>query len=108
MTDKTAPSYNSSPISMLTGWLKQGTESFFASQRILMDLVMRQNAHTISTFQGRMVDARNIATTAVTEMAGEGISNFMAAQRVLLNLAQRENEILSTVVKERIGGPAAV
>ena len=41
-------------------------------------------------------------------MAGEGISNFIAAQRVLLNLAQRENEILTTVVKERIGGPAPV
>ena len=108
MTEKTAPTRDPSPISMLTGWLKQGTESFFASQRILMDLVMRQNAHTISAFQGRMVDARNIATTAVTEMAGEGISNFIAAQRVLLNLAQRENEILSTLVKERIGGPAPV
>jgi hypothetical protein len=93
---------------MLAGWLKQGTESFFASQRILMDLVMRQNATTISAFQGRMVEARNIASTAVTEMAGEGISNFIAAQRVLLNLAQRENEIFTTVVKERIGGPAPV
>jgi hypothetical protein len=92
---------------MLAGWLKQGTESFFASQRIL-DLVMRQNAHTISTFQGRLTEARHIAGTAVTEMAGEGIANFIAAQRVLLNLAQREHEILTTVVKERIGGPAPV
>jgi hypothetical protein len=93
---------------MLAGWLKQGTESFFASQRILMDLVMRQNAHSIGAFQGRLVEARDIATSAVTEMTGEGISNFIAAQRVLLNLAQRENEILTTVVKERIGGPAPV
>jgi hypothetical protein len=92
---------------MLAGWLKQGTESFFASQRIL-DLVMRQNAHTISAFQGRLTEARHIAGTAVTEMAGEGIANFIAAQRVLLNLAQREHEILTTVVKERIGGPAPV
>jgi hypothetical protein len=91
---------------MLAGWLKQGTESFFASQRILMDLVMRQNAHTVNAFQGRLVEARHIAGTAVTEMAGEGISNFIAAQRVLLNLAQRENEILTTAVKERVGGPA--
>jgi hypothetical protein len=92
---------------MLAGWLKQGTESFFASQRIL-DLAMRQNAHTISAFQGRLTEARHIAGTAVTEMAGEGIANFIAAQRVLLNLAQREHEILTTVVKERIGGPAPV
>ena len=106
MPEKTIPAPAPSSISMLAGWLRQGTESFFASQRILMDLVMRQNAHTISAFQGRMTEARHIAGTAVTEMAGEGISNFIAAQRVLLNLAQRENEILTTVVKERIGGPA--
>jgi len=93
---------------MLAGWLRQGTESFFASQRILMDLVMRQNAHTLGAFQGRLAEARKIAGTAVTEMAGEGISNFIAAQRVLLNLAQRQNEILTTVVHERAAGPAPV
>jgi hypothetical protein len=108
MPEKTAQPREPSSISMLAGWLKQGTGSFFASQRILLDLVMRQNAHTISAFQGRLTEARHIAGTAVTEMAGEGISNFIAAQRVLLNLAQRENEILTTVVKERIGGPAPV
>jgi hypothetical protein len=107
MPEKTVPREPSS-ISMLAGWLRQGTESFFASQRILMDLVMRQNAHTFSAFQGRMVEARNIAGTAVTEMAGEGISNFIAAQRVLLNLAQRQNEILTTVVQERTGSWAPV
>ena len=108
MPEKAVPPREPSPISMLAGWLRQGTESFFASQRILMDLVMRQNAHTITAFQGRLTEARHIAGTAVTEMAGEGISNFIAAQRVLLNLAQRENEILTTVLKERIGGPAPV
>jgi hypothetical protein len=108
MPEKSVPPREPSSISMLAGWLKQGTESFFASQRILMDLVMRQNAHTIGAFQGRLTEARHVAGNAVTEMAGEGISNFIAAQRVLLNLAQRENEILTTVVKERIGGPAPV
>jgi hypothetical protein len=108
MPDKTVPVQEPSSISMLAGWLRQGTESFFASQRILMDLVARQNAHTVSAFQERLGEARKIASTAVTEMAGEGISNFIAAQRVLLNLAQRENEIFTTVVKERIGGPPPV
>jgi NADH dehydrogenase/NADH:ubiquinone oxidoreductase subunit G len=108
MPEKTVPVQEPSSISMLAGWLRQGTESFFASQRILMDLVARQNAHTVSAFQERLGEARKIASTAVTEMAGEGISNFIAAQRVLLNLAQRENEIFTTVVKERIGGPPPV
>ncbi len=108
MPEKTVSDREPNPISMLAGWLRQGTESFFASQRILMDLVMRQNAHTFSAFQERIVTARNVAGTAATEMAGEGISNFIAAQRVLLNLAQRQNEILTTAVQERTGQWAPV
>uniref|UniRef100_Q027M9 Uncharacterized protein n=1 Tax=Solibacter usitatus (strain Ellin6076) TaxID=234267 RepID=Q027M9_SOLUE len=108
MSARTVPAREPSPISMLAGWLRQGTESFFASQQVLMDLAMRQNANAISAFQGRLTEARNIVGTAATEMAGEGISNFIAAQRVLLNLAQRQSEIVATVVKERVGGPAPV
>src|ERR1017187_2781466 len=108
MPEKTVPAQEPSSISMLAGWLRQGTESFFTSQRILMDLVARQNAHNLSAFQERLGEARKIASTAVPAMAGEGISNFIAAQRVLLNLAQRENEIFTTVVKERVGGPPPV
>jgi hypothetical protein len=109
MPEKTESAREPSSLSMLAGWLRRGTETVFASQRILMDLVMRQNAHTISAYQERLVEARNVAGTALTEMAGGGISNFIAAQRVLLNLAQRENEILTTAVRERTGGwaPAA-
>ena len=109
MPEKTVPPREPSSLSMFSGWLRQGTENFFASQRILMDLVMRQNAHTISAFQERLVEARNVAGAAVTEMAGEGISNIIAAQRVLLNLVQRENESLTTGVRERAAGwaPAA-
>lgn len=106
MPEKTVP--EPAPLSMLAGWLRQGTESFFASQRVLMDLVMRQNARTFTAFQERLVEARNVAGTAATEMAGEGISNFIAAQRVLLNLAQRQNEIITTVVHERAGAWAPV
>jgi len=108
MPEKAVPAREPSSISMLAGWVRQGTESFFASQRVLMDLVMRQNAQTLSAFQKRLADARHIAGTAATEMAGEGISNFIAAQRVLLNLAQRQNEILTTAVKERAGNAAPV
>src|SRR5258708_28875005 len=104
MPEKTVPAREPSPISTLAGWLRQGTESFFASQRILMVLVMRQNAHTITAFQGRFIEARHIACPSVTGMAAEGISSFFAAQRVLLNLAQPRNELLTTVVKERAGG----
>jgi len=98
-------SRESTPFSLLTEWVRQGTESFFATQRILLDLVMRQNTDTFSAIRERLAGASSLPMNALTEMAGEGISNFIAAQRVLLQLAQRQNEIVLGGVKER--APAA-
>ena len=101
-----ARAQESTPFSRLTGWVRQGTESFFATQRILLDLVMRQNTNTFSAVRERLAGAGTVPVTALTEMAGEGISNFIAAQRVLLQLAQRQNEIVLGGVKERTPGRA--
>src|SRR4051812_4496199 len=79
--------YQVSPFSALTGWAKQAAEGFFATQRILLDLVMRQNATTMSAIRDRLSEVRSISMDAMTEMAGEGISNMIAAERVLLHLA---------------------
>src|SRR5581483_8468706 len=89
----------------LSDWVRQGADSFFATQRILLDLVMRQNANTISAVRERIANVGSAPAAALTEMAGEGISNFIAAQRVLLQLAQRENEILMGSVSERAAAP---
>ena len=89
------------PVSMLAEWVRQGTESFFATQRILLDLVVRQNANTISAVKERLTDLRSVPAAALTEIAGEGISNFIAAQRIMLQLAQPQNEILRAGLKER-------
>ena len=70
----------SSPVSMLAELVKQGTESFFATQRIVFDLVMRQNANTMNAIGERLAALRATPAT-LTEVAGEGISNFIAAQR---------------------------
>jgi len=94
----------SSPFSLLTEWVSQGKESFFATQRILLDLVMRQNSNTFSAVKERLAGVGSVPVTALTEMAGEGISNFIAAQRVLLQLAQRQNEIVLGGVRERTPG----
>jgi hypothetical protein len=91
-------------LAQLTDWVREGTESFFATQRTLLDLVMRQNAHTIHAVRERLDAARTLPAEALTEIAGEGAAGFIAAQRVLLNLAQRQNEILLTATKERTGG----
>ena len=40
------------PVAMLSEWARQGTESFFATQKILLDLVMRQNAEHLPGRQG--------------------------------------------------------
>jgi hypothetical protein len=94
------PARDSSTISMLAEWVRQGTESFFATQRILLDLVVRQNANTLGIVRERLADLRSAPAAALTEIAGEGISNFIAAQRILLQLAERQNELVMTGLKE--------
>src|SRR5690349_1383296 len=89
----------SSAVSLLSEWARQGTESFFATQRILLDLVMRQNANTFEAMRDRLASVGSAPAAALTEMAGEGMSNFIAAQRVLLHLAQRQNELAMTGLK---------
>jgi hypothetical protein len=96
----------SSTVAMLSDWVRQGTESFFATQRILLDLVMRQNAKTVGIVREKFAAARTVPVEALTELTGEGISNFIAAQRVLLQLAQRQNEIVMTGLKDRAFGAA--
>src|SRR3984957_16908797 len=78
--------------SLLTEWTRQGTETFFASQRILWDLVMRQNASTTTAVKEQFATVRTAPVAALTEMVGEGVSNLIAVEGVLLHLAQRENE----------------
>jgi hypothetical protein len=90
-----------SQASLLSEFVRQGTESFFATQRILLDLATRQNTTTVDAIRDRLYNVRTAPIEALTEMAGEGLSNFIAAQRVLLNLAQRQNELLMTGVVER-------
>jgi len=97
-----------SPVALFSEWVQQGTESFFAAQRILLDLVMRQNAMAMNTLRERFAAPRGAAAT-VTELAGEGMTNFIAAQKILLHLAERQNDLVLKGIKERVGArtPAA-
>ena len=97
----------SSIVSLLSGWMQQGVESFFATQRILVDLAMRQNAGVMRVLRERLADPQHSPATILTELAGEGMSNFIEAQKVLLNLAQQQNEIVISGVRERMGDSAA-
>lgn len=94
----------SSFVNLLSGWVQQGVENFFATQRILVDLAMRQNGTVIDVLREKLTAPDFRPVTVAKEFAGEGLANFIEGQKLLLGLAQRENEILATGIKERVGG----
>ena len=95
-------------MSILTGWAQQGVHSFFATQRILLDLAMRQNANIMHTVRQQLSDPHHSPATILSDVAGEGMSNFIEGQKILLELGKQQNEILMMGVKERVGDwPAA-
>jgi len=90
-------------ISLLSGWAQQGVQSFFATQRILLDLAMRQNASLMHSLRQQLSDPNHSPTAILSEAAAERVSNFIEGQEVLLELGQKQNEILMSGVKERVG-----
>jgi hypothetical protein len=104
---KTAPmARESSFVNLLSGWVQQGVENFFATQRILVDLAMRQNGTAVDVMREKLTAPDFQPVAMAKEFAGEGMANFIEGQKLLLGLAQKESEILATGVKERIGGYA--
>jgi len=101
-THRTHPR-ESSFLSLLSGWAQQGVEGLFATQRILIDLAMRQNASVMNLMRERLSDPTHAPAKILAEIAGEGVTNFVEAQKVLLHLAQQQNEIVMNGVKERVG-----
>ncbi|MGZ4839483.1 MAG: hypothetical protein ACXVZR_13115, partial [Terriglobales bacterium] len=56
---KTRPAAHPRPsslLSLLTGWVQQGVENFFATQRVLVDVAMRQNAVAMKTLRDGLSD----------------------------------------------------
>jgi len=100
--------HESSFVSLLTGWAQHGVQSFFATQRILLDLAMRQNASVMHSVRQQLSDPHHSPAAILGEVAGDGVTNFIEGQKVLLELGQKQNEILMAGVQERIGDwPAA-
>jgi hypothetical protein len=106
--DPRTHSRESSFVNLLSGWAQQGVQSFFATQRILLDLAMRQNANLMHSLRQQLSDPNHSPTAILSEAAAERVSNFIEGQKILLELGQKQNEILMSGVKERIGDwPAA-
>jgi hypothetical protein len=90
-------------VSLLSGWAQQGAQTLFATQRILIDLAMKQNASIMHAVKQQLTDPHHSPTAILSEAAGEGINNFIEAQKVLLDLGKEQNEIVMNGVKERVG-----
>lgn len=107
--DPMAHARPSSIVSLLSGWVQQGMESFFATQRILVDVAMRQNASAMKAMRESLSDPEHSPVALLTELAVEGTANYIDAQRILLDLVQQENDLLMEGVKDRVSGsnPAA-
>ena len=90
-------------VSVLSTWAQQGVQSFFTTQRVLLDLAMRQNASVMHSVRQQLSDPEHSPTAILGEVAGEGVTNFIEGQKVLLELGLRQHEILMEGVKERIG-----
>jgi hypothetical protein len=93
----------SSVVSVLSGWAQHGAQTLFATQRILIDLAMRQNATVMHAIRQQLSDSQHSPTAILSEIAGEGMANFIEGQKVLLNLGKEQNELVMTGVKERVG-----
>ncbi len=92
-----------SVLSLLSGWGQQGVQTFFATQRILLDLAMRQNASVMHAVRQQLSDPHRSPTAILSEVAEHGIANFLEAQKVLLDLGKKQNEILMNGMKDRLG-----
>ena len=95
---------DSSLVSLLSGWVQQGVENFFATQRILVDLAMTQNANAMNLIRGRFTDPDFCPAAIASELAGDAMTNFIEGQKLLLSLVQKEYEIVTNGVKERVAG----
>ncbi len=102
------PTHEYSFLSLLWGWTKQGVESFFATQRILLDLVVQQNAHAMKVLKEHWVASGHGPAAMLTELGGEGVSNFIGAQKVLLTMAHKQSELMMTGIQERVDSPMVV
>jgi hypothetical protein len=94
---------DSSVFSLVSGWAQQGAQTLFATQRILIDLAMRQNASVMHAISQQLSDPQHSPTAIFSEVAGEGMTNFLEGQKVLLNLGKEQNKLLMTGIKERLG-----
>ena len=98
---KTAEIRNSFSIGLLSQWIGQGVDTLWATQRVLLDLVVRQNASAAAVLREMLSNSLPFRGGFLTQLAGEGMSGVVCAQQILLEAAVRQNEILITALRDR-------
>lgn len=95
-----------SPAGFLTGWARQGVQSFMAAQKILMDLAAQENALLIGIVRERLSASKFRPGETAVGIAEKGLENLAAAGKILLELASAETALAVDGVKEGLRPPA--
>jgi hypothetical protein len=94
-----APQNTWSITGMVGDWIRQGTEGFIATQKILLDLAAQQNALALSIARERLSFVMPFPSKAVVDVSSKTVHNFMEAQQTLLDIAAKENDIIAEGLK---------
>lgn len=94
-----------SPSSLLTGWARQGVQSFVAAQKILMDLAAQENALLIGMVRERLSKPGFRPGSSLAGLAEKGVENLANAGKILLDLAAEETALAVDGVKEGLRLP---
>jgi len=97
-----------SPGGMLTGWARQGVQSFVAAQKILLDLAAQENALLIGMVRERLNKPGIRPGASLTGIAESGVKNVATAGKILLDFAAGETALAVEATKESLRLPPAV
>jgi hypothetical protein len=99
--------HDASPISVLTGWARQGVQSFVAAQKILVDLAAQENALLSGMARNRLSNPGFRPGVSMVGIAETGVNNIASVGKILLDLAADETALVVDGVKEGLRLPAA-
>lgn len=103
--EKKAP--QSASPSLLTGWARQGVQSFVAAQKILMDLAAQENALLIGMVREGFSKPGTRLGASVAGIAEKGVENLTTVGKILLDLAADETALALDGAKDVLRLPAA-
>jgi hypothetical protein len=104
--EKKVPAHEASPTGLLTGWARQGVQSFVAAQKILMDLAAQENALLVGMLREGLSSPATRIGDSMTGIAEKGVENLAAAGKLLLDLAADETALAVDGIKEGLRLPA--